>query len=63
MEEALRAARDDLEARVQERTAALSASNTALQAEVAAREQAEKALQHERDLLVPSPKRCERGEQ
>ena len=51
MEEALRVARDDLEARVQERTAALSASNTALQAEVAAREQAEKALQHERDLL------------
>jgi PAS domain S-box-containing protein len=51
MEEALRVARDELEARVQERTAELSASNTALQAEIAAREQAEKALQHERDLL------------
>jgi PAS domain S-box-containing protein len=52
MEEALRIARDDLEARVQERTAELSASNIALQAEVSAREQAEKALQHERDLLA-----------
>jgi len=51
MEEALRVARDDLEARVQERTAELSTSNTALQAEVTAREQAERALQHERDLL------------
>jgi two-component system, NarL family, sensor histidine kinase FusK len=51
MEQALRAARDDLEARVRDRTAALRASNTALQAEVAAREQAERALQHERDLL------------
>jgi len=51
MEQALRAARDDLDARVQERTVELSTSNTALQAEVAAREQAERALQHERDLL------------
>jgi PAS domain S-box-containing protein len=51
MQQALRIARDALEARVQERTAALSASNVALQAEVVAREQAEKALQHERDLL------------
>src|SRR2546428_495879 len=52
MEEALRVARVDLEARVQERTAELSASNTALQAEVSAREQTGKALQHERDLLA-----------
>jgi PAS domain S-box-containing protein len=50
-EQALRVARDDLEARVRERTAELSSSNVALQAEVVAREQAEKALQHDRDLL------------
>jgi PAS domain S-box-containing protein len=46
-EEALRRARDELELRVQERTAELTRANKVLQAEIADRKQAEKAL----DLL------------
>ncbi len=50
-EDALRAARDQLEARVQARTAELVSTNATLQGEVAARKTAERALQRERDLL------------
>ncbi|MEW6296944.1 MAG: ATP-binding protein [Thermodesulfobacteriota bacterium] len=62
LEAALRALQDseavvrrlngELEARVAERTAALREANTALRAEIAARKQAEEALQRERDLFV-----------
>jgi PAS domain S-box-containing protein len=44
MEEALRAARDELEVRVQERTAALAATNRALRTEIAERVQAQETL-------------------
>jgi PAS domain S-box-containing protein len=44
MEEALRAARDELEVRVQERTAALATANRALRTEIAERKQAEETL-------------------
>jgi len=50
-EAALRAARDELDQRVQERTAELVHTNAALQEEISARQQAEAALQQERDLL------------
>ena len=50
-EEALRKAYDELELRVQERTAELGAANAALQAEIAERKRIEEALQRERDLL------------
>ena len=43
-EEALRAARDELELRVQQRTAALAMANQELQAEIAQRQQAEETL-------------------
>ncbi len=45
-EEALRKAYDELELRVQERTAELAAANAALQAEIAERKRAEEALRH-----------------
>ena len=44
MEEALRAARDELELRVEERTAALATANQALRTEIAERKQAEETL-------------------
>jgi PAS domain S-box-containing protein len=44
MEEALRTARDELELRVQERTAALATANQALRTEIADREEAEETL-------------------
>ncbi len=44
MEEALRAARDELELRVQQRTAALATANQALRTEIAERKQAEETL-------------------
>jgi PAS domain S-box-containing protein len=44
MEEALRAARDELELRVQERTAALAATNQALLTEISEREQTQQTL-------------------
>ena len=50
-EEELRKARDELEIRVQERTAELVRANKALQAEIGEREQAEEALAEERNLL------------
>jgi PAS domain S-box-containing protein len=50
-EEALRKAYDELELRVQERTAELAAANAALQTEIAERKRLEEALQQERDLL------------
>ena len=50
-EEALRRAYDDLEVRVQERTAELARANTILQAEIAERQRAEEALtESERNL-------------
>ncbi|MFQ5571238.1 MAG: response regulator [Rhodothermales bacterium] len=50
-EEALREAHEDLEQRVQERTAALAMSNEALQVEVSDRKRAEAALQEIRNEL------------
>src|SRR6266852_3002844 len=47
--EALRQARDDLERRVQERTAALQQANEALRAEFTERQQAEEALQEHQE--------------
>jgi len=49
-EEALRKAHDELEMRVQERTAELAQANESLQAEIAERKRAEQALRRERDL-------------
>ena len=50
-EEELRKARDELEIRVQERTAALSRANAELQAEVAERKRIEEALREAHDQL------------
>jgi two-component system nitrate/nitrite sensor histidine kinase NarX len=50
-EVALRQAHNELETRVQERTAALEAANRALQAEIAEREQAEEELRASEELL------------
>ena len=50
-EEALRRARDELEIRVQERTAELVEANEALQAEIIARKQAEKSLKEYSERL------------
>jgi PAS domain S-box-containing protein len=47
VEEALREAHDELEARVEERTAELAEANAALQAEIIERKQAEEALQRQ----------------
>ena len=46
MVEALRASRDGLERRVEERTAELSTANTALKNEIAERKQAEETIKH-----------------
>jgi PAS domain S-box-containing protein len=51
LEEDLRKARDELDQRVQERTAELVHTNAALQEEIANRKQAEEALRRERNLL------------
>ena len=51
-EQALQKAHDALEGRVQERTAALRATNTSLRHEIKARQHAEKLLQIQRDLAV-----------
>lgn len=51
MEEALIKARDELEQRVQERTAELSAANARLETEIAERRRAEEALATDRNLL------------
>lgn len=50
-EAALRQARDELEARVQERTAELTRTNEQLQAEIAERTRAEEALREQANLL------------
>ncbi len=50
-EEALRKAHDELEQRVKERTAELSAANTELKAQIAERKQAEAALRESEDRL------------
>jgi len=50
-EEELRQAHDDLEIRVQQRTAELAAANEELRREIAERQQAERDLAHERFLL------------
>lgn len=50
-EEALRQARDELEARVHERTAELARANELLRGEVAQRRQAERRMQGEQDVL------------
>jgi PAS domain S-box-containing protein len=50
--EELEQAYDDLEERVQQRTAELSVSNAALKEEIAERKRAEEALQEERDRLA-----------
>jgi PAS domain S-box-containing protein len=50
-EEALRAAHDELELRVQERTAALAQANAALRTEVAVRQQMEEQVQEQRKWL------------
>ena len=50
-EDELRAARDQLEARVHARTAELVRTNATLEGEIAARKTAERAVQRERDLL------------
>ena len=49
-EEELRKAHDELEMRVQERTAELAQANEALQAEIMVRKRAEEAIRRERDL-------------
>jgi PAS domain S-box-containing protein len=58
-EEALRKARDELEKRVQERTASLTETNQRLEQEIAERKKAERALQESeeqyRDLYEESP--------
>jgi PAS domain S-box-containing protein len=54
-EEALRKTRDELELRVQERTAELEKINNALKAEIAERQLAERALEQERRLFVSGP--------
>lgn len=51
-EEALRSARDDLEARVEERTAELSRANAVLNEQVAERKRAEEALQQANEKLI-----------
>ena len=51
MEQALREARDDLEARVRERTAALHMANLSLRREIDVRRQTEKALAEQAGLL------------
>lgn len=51
MEEALRSAHDELEMRVQERTAALTKANAALEAEIAERKRAERALRESKAKL------------
>src|SRR5713226_2443284 len=51
MEDALRLSRDELEVRVQERTADLTRSNKRLQAEIAARARAEETLREQAALL------------
>ncbi|MCH8050477.1 MAG: PAS domain S-box protein [Chloroflexi bacterium] len=50
-EEALHKAHDELEARVEERTAALSATNERLRAEIGVRQEAEKALRESEERL------------
>src|SRR5262250_1265338 len=50
-EDALRASRDELELRVQSRTADLTQSNQHLQAEIAARTRAEVTLREQAELL------------
>ena len=51
MEDAIRLSRDELEVRVQERTADLTRSNERLQAEIAARARAEETLREQAALL------------
>jgi PAS domain S-box-containing protein len=62
-EEQLRRARDELETRVQERTAQLTSVNQALQAEIEEREQAEEALRQSNHRLQETLAELQRTQQ